>query len=159
MHRWRLSVSLSLSLQPLSSPLSPLDSFLSLRLPLHSSYSSFHLSSPVSSHLPPSYLIAHLCFRLLPTSPSYLSSPLLLSWLILSPQLPFLLLFSTHSCLVFYLFASLVFFCATWQRFPKTSWHLSHCPLILSPPHSPTLFFSLLCWLQLIRRRVPKRFQ
>lgn len=58
---------------------------------------SCQLSSPHSLSL-----ILHLCFCLLSTSPSYLSSPLLLSWLFMSPQLPFLtpLFYQFVSCLL-----------------------------------------------------------
>lgn len=148
------SFSVYFSVWPLPSLMSAPDSFLSQS---PTSCLLFFFPLLFSCHLSSSpllYLILHLSFCLLPTSPSYLSSPLLLSWLLLSPQLPFLLLSSTHSCLVSCLFASLVFFCVTWHCFPKTQWHLSHCPLILPLFLSPPIRCLLL-----IIRCVPIWFQ
>lgn len=136
-------VSISFWLQPLSSPMSPSDGFIFLCLPLHSSYSSFHLSSPVNSHLPTpcpwfctyafvSSLPHLLTFHLHSFSPG--SS--------CHPNCPFWLLFSTNSSLVSCLFSFLVFFYVTWHRLTKTPWQVPHStPFFVFFFASPLFFF------------------
>lgn len=103
--------------------------------PLHSPYSSFHLSSPVNSHLPtPRPLFCTYAF--------VSSLPHLLTFHLHSfspgsschPNCPFWLLFSTNSSLVSCLFSFLVFFYVTWHRLPKTAWQLPHSALFFASP-------------------------